>query len=416
MGHRSGRGRGALIVTDSVFSMDGDVALERSSSCRAPTVGCWSTRRTGPARSAGRPRRARRSGPRGSGRRDRRDARQGARVLRRVRRLRPGDGSVLVNAARTFIFSTALPPPATAGALAALEILEEQPRRVAQARGNAAALRSELEREGFDLRGSRTQIMPLVVGDAERAMRICEAALARRRVRPGDPAADGPADDLAAALAVMATHRADGAARRGAHARGAVSRRRLRAGRGSAGPRRDGVAPPPDGAVRRRGVGPGWRRRASDRRVRGLFCHRHRHRVGKTVVAAAIVAALRARGIAVPRAQAALITASTTRLTRSGRPTTSCSPRSPADGRARSPRYATPRGVPASGRRARREPTRRAARRRARPPRGSRSSSRAWRSARAFAHGYDVRDWPPRSGCRCWSPPAPGSGRSTTRC
>src|SRR5207244_4422938 len=36
----------------------------------------------------------------------------------------------LVNTARPLIFSTALPPPAVAGALAALELLEEQPRRV----------------------------------------------------------------------------------------------------------------------------------------------------------------------------------------------------------------------------------------------------------------------------------------------
>ena len=71
----------------------------------------------------------------------------------------------LVNSARTFIFSTAPPPPAVAGALAALELLQERPRRLMRLQSNVAALRSELGREGFDLRGSRTHIIPLVVGD-----------------------------------------------------------------------------------------------------------------------------------------------------------------------------------------------------------------------------------------------------------
>ena len=50
----------------------------------------------------------------------------------------------LVNAARTFIFSTALPPPAVAASLAALGLLEERPRRVHKLLANAAALREAL--------------------------------------------------------------------------------------------------------------------------------------------------------------------------------------------------------------------------------------------------------------------------------
>ena len=51
---------------------------------------------------------------------------------------------LLVNTARSFIFSTAPPPPAVAGALAALELLVEQPRRVDKLQANADALRDEL--------------------------------------------------------------------------------------------------------------------------------------------------------------------------------------------------------------------------------------------------------------------------------
>ena len=113
----------------------------------------------------------------------------------------------LVNCARPFIFSTAPPPPAVAGALAALELLQERPRRLMRLQSNVAALRSELGREGFDLRGSRTHIIPLVVGDPGLAIEICEKALARgvfaQAIRP--PTVAPMTSRLR--LAVMASHR-----------------------------------------------------------------------------------------------------------------------------------------------------------------------------------------------------------------
>jgi glycine C-acetyltransferase/8-amino-7-oxononanoate synthase len=63
--------------------------------------------------------------------------------------------------------------------LAALELLQERPHRVAKLQANAAALRSELELLGFDVGGSNTHIVPLIVGDAERAVQLCEAVLQR---------------------------------------------------------------------------------------------------------------------------------------------------------------------------------------------------------------------------------------------
>ena len=112
----------------------------------------------------------------------------------------------LVNAARTFIFSTALPPPAAAGALAALELISERPRLVAKLAVNAAALRAGLAQEGFDVGASRTHIVPLVIGEAQLAVRICEAALAggvfAQAIRP--PTVPDMTSRLR--LAVMATH------------------------------------------------------------------------------------------------------------------------------------------------------------------------------------------------------------------
>jgi glycine C-acetyltransferase/8-amino-7-oxononanoate synthase len=112
----------------------------------------------------------------------------------------------LVNTARPLIFSTALPPPAVAGALAALELLEEQPRRVRKLQLAGDLLRSELEGQGFDIGASSTQIIPLMVGDAAQAMRACELALEQgvfaQAIRPPTVAAG----TARLRLAVMASH------------------------------------------------------------------------------------------------------------------------------------------------------------------------------------------------------------------
>jgi glycine C-acetyltransferase/8-amino-7-oxononanoate synthase len=112
----------------------------------------------------------------------------------------------LVNTARTLIFSTALPPPAVAGALAALELLVEQPRRVDKLQSNSVLLRDALEAEGFDVGPSSTQIVPLVIGDAGDAMLACEQALGRgvfaQAIRPPTV----PEGTSRLRLAVMASH------------------------------------------------------------------------------------------------------------------------------------------------------------------------------------------------------------------
>jgi len=83
----------------------------------------------------------------------------------------------LANRSRTLTASTAPPPPAVAGALAALELLVEQPHRVEKLQANADTLRAELARAGFEAGGASTPIVPLVVGDAGLVLRIRDAAL-----------------------------------------------------------------------------------------------------------------------------------------------------------------------------------------------------------------------------------------------
>src|SRR5581483_1655339 len=74
----------------------------------------------------------------------------------------------LVNTCRSLIYSTALPPPAVAVAAAALELVREAHDRRAALLENARRLR-----EGLGVPGS-TQIVPFVVGEAEDAVALSE--------------------------------------------------------------------------------------------------------------------------------------------------------------------------------------------------------------------------------------------------
>ena len=112
----------------------------------------------------------------------------------------------LINTARTLIFSTALPPPAVAAAMAALELLREQPRRVEKLQRNAAVLREALAAEGLPVPDDPTQIVPVIVGDADEAVRASERALEKgifaQAIRPPTV----PAGSSRLRLAVMASH------------------------------------------------------------------------------------------------------------------------------------------------------------------------------------------------------------------
>ena len=208
-GLKQAEGRGALIVTESVFSMDGDVAplaeiadLARRFGVRVVVDEAHGTGCLGPG-----------------GRGAIAEAELDGQIDVVVGTLGKALGSygayvacdeqvaaLLTNSARSLIFSTAPPPPAVAGALAALELLEEQPRRVERLQANAAILRGELAREGFDVAGSSTQIVPIIVGGASTAMRVCEAAIERgvfaQAIRPPTV----PEGTSRLRLALMASH------------------------------------------------------------------------------------------------------------------------------------------------------------------------------------------------------------------
>lgn len=80
----------------------------------------------------------------------------------------------LTNKARSFIFSTALSPVTMAAGLRGLQKIQEEPQRVAQLRDNMAFLRLELGRYGIPVQ-SDSAILPIIVGEEKRAMAAMEA-------------------------------------------------------------------------------------------------------------------------------------------------------------------------------------------------------------------------------------------------
>jgi glycine C-acetyltransferase/8-amino-7-oxononanoate synthase len=115
----------------------------------------------------------------------------------------------LINRARPFIFSTAPPPPSVGAAMAALALLESRPGVVEHLRRNAAIMRQALVSYDLDVGPSRTQIIPVMVGDARLAMKLCERALDEgvyaQAIRPPTV----PEGTSRLRLTVMANHRAD---------------------------------------------------------------------------------------------------------------------------------------------------------------------------------------------------------------
>jgi 8-amino-7-oxononanoate synthase len=206
---REAPGRPALIVTDGVFSMDGDVAplaelleLARRYGARLMVDEAHATGALGP-------------GGRGAvsaaglsgeidvvmGTMGKALGSYGAYVCASAETV-----DYLVNRARPFVFSTAPPPPVVGAARAALGVLESEPERVDQLMANAAVLRGALADEGLLAPASTTQIVPIEIGEAEPTMALTERALERGVFAQGIRPPTVPEGSSRLRFTVMATH------------------------------------------------------------------------------------------------------------------------------------------------------------------------------------------------------------------
>lgn len=85
-----------------------------------------------------------------------------------------------IHKARSFIYSTALPPAMAGAAIGALDVLRASPGMGAELLAKAADFRARLQKQGLDTGASASQIIPVMVGDNDRAIRLHRRLRERR--------------------------------------------------------------------------------------------------------------------------------------------------------------------------------------------------------------------------------------------
>lgn len=117
----------------------------------------------------------------------------------------------LINHARSFIFSTSLPPAVLAISIAAIELVNSPEGTSLRARlaENAGFFRSALCSAGFDTMGSGTQIIPVFAGEPETVMEFSNLLLDSGIYVQGIRPPTVPAGSCRLRCTVMATHASD---------------------------------------------------------------------------------------------------------------------------------------------------------------------------------------------------------------
>ena len=111
----------------------------------------------------------------------------------------------LVNKARSFIFSTAQCPATLGAALASLDILAKEPERVAQLQHNVKYFCQCLQSCGVAA-NSETAIIPIMIGDEGTALKVAEELLAQGYMIPAIRYPTVPQGTARLRAALMATH------------------------------------------------------------------------------------------------------------------------------------------------------------------------------------------------------------------
>ncbi len=218
---KAGSGR-RLVVTDSVFSVDGDVAPLQEIVDLKDRYGAWlmvdEAHATGVLGTHGAGLSA------ALGLTPRVEVHMGtfSKALGSLGGFVAGNRRLieyLHNRARSFIYSTAMPPPVLGAIAAALDIVAGEPERRRYLLSEAESFRQTLSQAGFDTLGSETQIIPVLVGENARTLRVAarlrERGLmavalrpptvppGRSRVRFSLSAAHSPEDLAAARTAIL---------------------------------------------------------------------------------------------------------------------------------------------------------------------------------------------------------------------
>jgi len=113
---------------------------------------------------------------------------------------------LMINRCRSFVFTTALPPAVMAMGIAAIDLVKKEPERRQALRRNCETLRSGLRGLDYRLGASGSQILPLIVGDADACMKFSEYLLSRGVFAQGIRPPTVPPGTSRLRITLMATH------------------------------------------------------------------------------------------------------------------------------------------------------------------------------------------------------------------
>ena len=164
--------RRKMIVTDGVFSMDGDVAPLPEISALADKHGAFVM--VDDAHASGVMGKNGRGTPSHFGLSDRIQIQIGtlSKAVGAVGGYVAGERRLidyLTSVARPFTFSSSLPPSVVASCSAAVDVMLDEPERIARLWDNARHFKEGLKKLGFDTGASETPITPVLVGDTKKA-------------------------------------------------------------------------------------------------------------------------------------------------------------------------------------------------------------------------------------------------------
>jgi glycine C-acetyltransferase len=115
----------------------------------------------------------------------------------------------LYHRARPFLFSTSHPPAVAATCLAALDVLEAEPQLIERLWENTRFFKAGLATLGFDTGLSESPITPVIVGDGARAMQLSDGLFAEGVFAQGIAFPTVAPDRARVRTIVMATHTRD---------------------------------------------------------------------------------------------------------------------------------------------------------------------------------------------------------------
>jgi 8-amino-7-oxononanoate synthase len=209
---RNTSGKGTMIVVDGVYSMEGDIAdvpgLVRLARKHGAALAVDDAHALGVL------------GPRGDGTGAHFGLQQDVDIiagtfsksLASVGGFLAAEESVihfLKHHSRPFIFTASLPPANTAGVLAALEVMQQEPERRDALWQNAVRLQEGFRALGFDIGPTQSPIVPVLVGELDKTFlfwrKLFDAGVFTNPVCP--PAV--PANQCRLRTSVMATHTDD---------------------------------------------------------------------------------------------------------------------------------------------------------------------------------------------------------------